>query len=90
MKLLGDFVALKLVQETRTPGGLYVMPQSQFGETCLGEICASGPDCIFISYMDGEMPPTQVWFEPYAAKRIQVNKEDIYIVSEKSILAIVD
>ena len=91
LKPLHDRVVVRaLDQETRSPGGI-VIPDNAKEKPTTGEVLAVGPGKIT---KDGVSVPTtvkvgqRVLFGQYAGQKIKVNGEEITILSEEDVLAV--
>lgn len=91
LKPLHDRVVVRaLDQETRSPGGI-VIPDNAKEKPTTGEVLAVGPGKIT---KDGVSVPTtvkvgqRVLFGQYAGQKVKVNGEEITILSEEDVLAV--
>lgn len=92
LKPLHDRVVVRsLDPETRSPGGI-VIPDNAKEKPTTGEILAVGPGRIT---QEGANIPTsvrvgeRVLFGQYAGQKVKVNGEEVTILREEDILAIV-
>lgn len=92
LKPLHDRVVIRnLDPETRSPGGI-VIPDNAKEKPTTGEILAVGPGRIT---QDGTNIPTsvrvgeRVLFGQYAGQKVKVNGEEVTILREEDILAVV-
>jgi len=93
LKPLHDRVVVRgLDPETRSPGGI-VIPDNAKEKPTTGEILAVGPGRVT---EDGVKIPAsvkvgeRVLFGQYAGQKVKVNGEEVTILREEDILAIVD
>lgn len=94
LKPLGDRVLVKRIPETeQTPGGLYIPPAAQ-EKNSRGEVVAVGPGGKFKP--DGSIIPMTVkvgdtvLFGKYGGNEIKVDDDELLILREDEILAVVE
>lgn len=92
LKPLHDRVVIRsLDQETRSPGGI-VIPDNAKEKPTTGEVLAVGPGR---TTEDGVNIPTtvrvgeRVLFGQYAGQKIKVNGEEVTILKEEDVLAVI-
>ena len=93
LKPLYDRVVVRaLDQETRSPGGI-VIPENAKEKPTTGEVLAVGPGRITDDGTNLAMSVQvnqRVLFGQYSGQKIRVNNEDVTILSESDILAIIE
>lgn len=93
LKPLHDRVVVRaLDQESRSPGGIFI-PDNAKEKPTTGEVLAVGPGR---TTEDGVNIPTtvrigeRVLFGQYAGQKIKVNGEEVTILKEEDVLAIIE
>lgn len=92
LKPLQDRVLVKRVEEETTTKGGIIIPDSAKEKPIRGEIVAVGPG----KYDDGDLiklsvkPGDLVLFNKYAGTEIKVDGEDLLVMREDDILAIIE
>ena len=93
LKPLHDRVVVRSIEaETRSPGGI-VIPDNAKEKPTQGEVLAVGPGRITDDGTNIPMSLTvgnRVLFGQFAGQKIKINNEEVTILREEDVLAIVD
>lgn len=93
LKPLHDRVVVRtLDQETRSPGGI-VIPDNAKEKPTTGEILAVGPGRVTDDGTNQAMSvriSERVLFGQYAGQKVKVNGEEVTILREEDILAVIE
>lgn len=96
IKPLSNQVLLRVISEEKTASGMYMPETAREDNCCKGEILAVGPGLVvadgqgFITVPSNLKPGLKVYFNKFLAAKIYEGGEDLYLIQEISILAIVE
>jgi co-chaperonin GroES (HSP10) len=85
MKVIGKRILVKVIPPPSvSKSRLYIAPTSEVGEVVTGKVIAIGCDIESINIDD------VIYFDRFPARKVSVDSENYYVISEQDILLIID
>lgn len=85
LKPLGDRIVIEPIELEETTASGIVLPDTAKEKPQQGKVLAVGPD------VEGEISPDdRVLYAKYAGKEVKVDKQDVLILNESDLLALLE